>query len=130
MQAYFCLKHLAHAISITRRQDIETRQHLTQFESSSSFSSMNSSSSFFFSTTSRSINDSSRFVSTMFQRREVFEIREEEKTTTLRNDVVTRVTEKRRSRVEFETKTEESSITRRCSWFFIFFRKFRRCFFF
>ncbi len=128
MQACFCLEHLAHAISITRRQDIETRQHLTQLENSSSFLSMSSSSSFFSSATNRSINDSSRFVSTMFRRREVFEIREEERTTTLRSDVVTRVTKERRSRVEFEIKTENSSITRRCSWFFIFFRKFRRRF--
>ncbi len=124
MQACFCLKHFAHAISITRRQNIETRQHLIQFESSSSFSSMNSS-SFFSSTTSRSVNDSSDFVSTTFRRREVFEVRKE-KATTLRNDVVTRVTERRKSRVELETKTEESSITRRCSWLFIFCRKFRR----
>jgi predicted RNase H-like nuclease (RuvC/YqgF family) len=113
MQACFCLKHLAHEISITRRQDIKTRQHLIQFESSSSFSSMNSS-SFFSSTMSRSIDDSSNFVSTTFRRREVFEIREE-KTTTLRNDVVTRVTEERKSRVELETKTKKSSIIRRCS---------------
>jgi hypothetical protein len=51
----------------------------------------------------------------MFRRREVFEVREEKKATTLRSDVVTRVTEERESRVELETKTEESSITRRCS---------------
>jgi hypothetical protein len=40
------------------------------------------------------------------------------------------VTEKMKSRVEIETKTEESSIIRRCSWFFIFRRKFRRRSFF
>ncbi len=126
MQICFCLKHLAHAISITRRQDIETRQHLMQFESSSSFSLMNS--SFLSSTTSRTVNDSFDFVSTMFRRREVFEIWKEEakEAMSLRNDVETRVTKEMKSRVKIETKTEKSSIIRRYSWFFIFRRKFRR----
>ncbi len=125
-QVCFCLEHLAHAISFTRRQNIETRQHLTQFESSSSFSSMNSS-SFFSSITNRVINDSSNFVSTTFRRREVFEVREKAKEVmTLRDDIEARVTKKMKSCVEIETKTEESSIIRRCLWFFIFRRKFRR----
>jgi hypothetical protein len=90
-----------------------------------------SSSSFFSSTTNRIINDSSNFVSTTFRRREVFEIRKKtKKMTTLRNDIETRVTKKMKSRVEIETKTKKSSIIRRCSWFFIFRRKFRRRFFF
>jgi hypothetical protein len=125
MQTCFCLKHFAHAISITRRQNIETWQYLIQFESSSLFSLM-SLSSFFSSTTHRSENDSSDFVSTMLRRREVFEVWKEEKTTTLRNDVVTHVTKRKKLRVELETKTEQSSITQRCSWFFIFCIKFRR----
>jgi hypothetical protein len=62
------------------------------------------------------MNDSSNFVSTTFRRREVFEVREKAKeTTTLRNNIEARVTEKMKSRVEIETKTEESSIIRRCS---------------
>ncbi len=129
-QACFCFEHFAHVISFTRRQNIETRQHLTQFENSSLFSSM-SSSSFFFSTTNRVVNDSSNFVSTTFRRRKVFEIRKKAKeVTTLRNNIETRVTKEMKSRVEIKTKTEKSSITRRCSWFFIFRRKFRRRSFF
>jgi hypothetical protein len=77
------------------------------------------------------MNDSSNFVSTTFRRREVFEIRKKtKKTTTLRNDVEARVIKKMKSCVEIETKTKKSSIIRRCSWFFIFRKKFRRRSFF
>ncbi len=122
----FCLAQRTHATSTRRRHDTNTRQHLTQSESSSSFASM---SSFSFSSTANwAIDASSIFVFTMIQR--FLEIRERAKAETIRSDVETRERKEIESRVEFETKKEKSSMTRRWSWFIIFsFRFWRRsCF--
>ncbi len=122
----FCLAQRAHATSTRQRHDTSTRQHLTQSENSSSSASM---SSFSFSSTANwTINAFSIFVFTMIRR--FLEVRKRTKAETIRNDVEARERKEIESRVEFETKKEKSSMTRRWSWFIISsFRFWRRfCF--
>ncbi len=92
---------------------MNTRQHLTQSNNFSSFSFMSFFS--FFSITNWTINVFSIFVFTTIRR--FFEIQKKAEAETVRKEI--------ESRVDFDTRKEKSSMTRRDSWFIIF--NFRFC---